>query len=154
MRLRDISMLVTSLALTGIGVAAMISALKLEPPPPSNVSVSPVIQPPAAIPPLASAPPSRPQDDDIRVYSLGEDSNRDCRLAVLRRMPNPKQKSEMRWTLTFYELEEHGPHESRLHYLGSRCIEYDMGFDQVEFDSPKGYLPQDFRKYAEQAKGD
>lgn len=140
MRLRDLSMLVASAALAALSAAALIASLKSEPTIPVDVSVRMPSQ------------PSPPDHEDIRVYQLGNDGSGDYRLAILRKVPNPFHEHELRWTLTFYSLEERGGHKAGLNYLGSRCIEYDMGFDNIEFAGRKQYMPEDFRKAAEKAR--
>lgn len=52
----------------------------------------------------------------------------------------------MRQFLTFYELERTVQGKAKLHLVGSRCIDFDRGFQEINFESPRGYKPSDLER--------
>ncbi|MDC1142029.1 hypothetical protein OAU50_02980 [Planctomycetota bacterium] len=145
MRLQNISMLIAAIALCGLATAALIQVFK--PAEPTGTEVTVVAPEPKPEPALQIAP-----SEDIQVVQVDSRDDSDPKFAVLRKVENPHQKGEMRWTMTFYSLEDSGRNKADLHYLGSRCIEYDMGFDVINFEPKKQLKPEELRKYAEKAR--
>lgn len=48
--------------------------------------------------------------------------------------------------ITLYEFTRKSDKLVDLRFIGSRCVEWDKGFDLVNFTGEKGFLPGDFRK--------
>jgi len=56
-------------------------------------------------------------------------------------------KGEMRQFLTFYEIKKQGADgEARLFLVGSRCVDFDRGYAELNFKSPRGYNPVELKK--------
>lgn len=144
MRLRDISMLVASLSLPVLAGASLLNALRPDAPAPVALSVE---WPKPGTP----EPVTTQLDDRFRVIPLQANDSGTTTFAVQRRAENPLQPGQPRWTLTFYSLTPGEREESRLKYLGSRCVEYDMGPDEIVFDV-KHWSPDDFRKAYDEAR--
>jgi hypothetical protein len=71
-------------------------------------------------------------------------------ICVTRKVANPFETNEQRYTMTFYELiKTGGDGDAKLHLLGSRCIEYDQGPDLVKFEEIKGESPKDLKDAVE-----
>lgn len=48
--------------------------------------------------------------------------------------------------VTLYEFSRKNERQIDLRFVGSRCVEWDKGFDLVTFTGEKGFTPADFRK--------
>jgi hypothetical protein len=171
MRLQEISMLVGSFSLALLAIGALVAALRPASSPVSSAPEEPsmslplppievsVMNPDRPLPPIevSIAPPESPllsADDRFKVVPLPGFEGQTCAFVVQRCVPNPVEPGEPRWTLTFYSLDPTAPDATRLRYLGSRCVEYDMGADLMGLDSEKHYDPRSLRKALERAKKD
>ncbi|MBZ0135317.1 MAG: hypothetical protein K8I27_02950 [Planctomycetes bacterium] len=151
MRLRDLPLLASSVALLSVAAATLTVALReVEP---TTVVVRPHDAELRLPEPEESPPPEPAPDEEFRVVALdlNSDSGRST-FAVQRRVENPFRTGEYRWTLTFYTLDSRAGERERLEYLGSRCIEYDMGPDEMGISSKKGWSPDDIRQAVNDAR--
>ena len=53
---------------------------------------------------------------------------------------------QQRQFLTFYEVNRKGLGQAELHLVGSRCIDFDRGFELLNFDAGKGLRPSELEK--------
>jgi hypothetical protein len=160
MRLQEISMLIAAGALVGLAIAALVAAFRPVPRPLPEAPLPPievsVMNPDRPLPELnvTIAPPEPSADDQFSIVALPGPEGQPTTLVVQRRLPNPIQPDEPRWTLTFYAFNPSASDRERLQYLGSRCVEYDMGPDLMGLDAKKGYEPYSLKKALENAKKD
>lgn len=53
---------------------------------------------------------------------------------------------QVRQFLTFYEIQRQGSAKAELHLVGSRCVDFDRGFELVNFKPERGLRPSDLER--------
>lgn len=53
---------------------------------------------------------------------------------------------QVRQFLTFYEVKRNGEGKGELHLVGSRCVDFDRGFELVNFKPERGLRPSDLER--------